>query len=390
MATNETSLPENAIGLKTALMDLVIRHGRIKARGEKRILSARTLEWREKNLFLIFSQLKEMGYRLSSPYGLKERHIRALMQRWESEELSASTLQNRLSLLRTFSEWINKPGMVKTGKQYVENPQVLKRKTYAERDKSWTAVGVDPKALIGVVSASDRYVGMQLQLMLAFGLRREEAVMLKPHIADHGWCIVVRDGTKGGRERMVDITNDGQRAVLDAAKAMVRLKNGYVGHPDKTLKQSLRRFLYVLESHGITQKEMGITSHGLRHQRLNDLYEEVAGEPSPVRSYGHGAQSVSGADPDRVELARAKVSAAAGHARLSISSAYTGSARQANKSALDRIAGEHLWKRLFDLATCPERTAAENAEYAALKSRLNVDRDSVARWEALRTQPAVS
>ena len=301
--------------------------------------------------------------------------------------MSASTLQNRLSVLRTFSEWIKKPGMVKTGKQYVENPQVVKRKTYAERDKSWTAAGVDPKALIGIVSAADRYVGMQLQLMLAFGLRREEAIMLKPHLADHGWCIVVRDGTKGGRERTVEITNDGQRAVLDAAKAMVKRMNGHMGHPDKTLKQSLRRFLYVLESHGITQSGMGITSHGLRHQRLNDLYEEVAGEPSPVRRDGRGTQTVSEADPYRVELARAKVSEAAGHARLSISGAYTGSARQAKKPALDWRAGERGWKRLFDLASSPERTADEEAEYAALKSRLNVDRDSVARWEAKRTQP---
>ena len=58
MTTNVTSLPEKTVGLKTALMDLLIRHGRIKAKGKKRALSNSTLEVREKTLFLVFAQLK--------------------------------------------------------------------------------------------------------------------------------------------------------------------------------------------------------------------------------------------------------------------------------------------------------------------------------------------
>ncbi|MEL1798181.1 hypothetical protein V2W46_19645, partial [Acinetobacter baumannii] len=87
------------------------------------------------------------------------------------------------------------------------------------------------------------------------------------------------------------------------------------GHPDHDLKQALRRFTYVLERFGITKNGLGVTPHGLRHQHLNDLYERIAGAPSPVRS---GSLT---ADIDQLthDIARARVSQEAGHARLAIS-----------------------------------------------------------------------
>ena len=90
---------------------------------------------------------------------------------------------------------------------------------------------------------------------------------------------------------------------------MVKRVDGHIGHPDRTLKQSLRRFNYVMEYHGITRRHLGITSHGLRHQRLNDLYEEIAGVPSPVRqANADSSMETQHVDPMRIDLARARVS----------------------------------------------------------------------------------
>ena len=50
----------------------------------------------------------------------------------------------------------------------------------AERDKSWSAQGVDIEALIEKVCAYDAYVGASLRLIRTFGLRRKESVMLRP------------------------------------------------------------------------------------------------------------------------------------------------------------------------------------------------------------------
>jgi hypothetical protein len=60
-----------------------------------------------------------------------------------------------------------------------------------------------------------------------------------------------------------------------------------------------------------------VTAHGLRHQRLNDIFEEVAGVPSPVWQ----AASIIKGDPAKWKQANQKVSSVAGHARLSISTA---------------------------------------------------------------------
>lgn len=362
-------------GYKTMLMELIVRYGKVKAVGVKKPVSNRTQQWRESALFLMFAQLKEMGHKLESPYGFREAHIRKLVSRWETEGLSAATIQNRLSVARTFSEWIGKPGMVKASEHYVRDIERVRRHAAAVTDHSWSAAGIDVKAMIGMVSESDRYVGMQMQLMAAFGLRREEAVMFKPHRADHGDYIIVRDGTKGGRERSVQISNAGQRAVLNAAKEMVKKVDGHVGHPDRSLKQALRRFNYIMERHGVTRKNLGITSHGLRHQRLNDRFEEIAGIPSPVRQKASGEDAASGPvaiDPYKIDLARARVSEEAGHSRLSISSAYTGSTKTVKKPALDWSASGKAndWKRFHDLGVKQQRTSAEENEFQSLREAL--------------------
>jgi integrase len=92
-----------------------------------------------------------------------------------------------------------------------------------------------------------------------------------------------------------------------------------MGDPALTLKRNLRRLDYALEKFGITKRQTGVTGHGLRHGNLNDLYEGVAGGPSPVRGGGSVA-----ADMDRA--ARLTVSERAGHARMRAAGAYIGSA----------------------------------------------------------------
>ena len=59
-------------GLKHELMDLIVRYGKVKAVGVKKPVSNRTQDWREHALFLMFKELKEMGYKLESPYGFRE------------------------------------------------------------------------------------------------------------------------------------------------------------------------------------------------------------------------------------------------------------------------------------------------------------------------------
>jgi len=317
------------------LTSLLREEGRRASRTNKQV-SHETMDHRRELLTLSLRELRGLGYKIESVRSLKQKHVEVLVRSWEDRKLSASTIANRISCLRLLANWIGKPGMVQRATDYVSNPNAVRRVQATSTDKSWSAAGVDPQILFNTVEQHDWRVGLQLKLMDAFGLRRKEAVIFKPHMSDLDVALRVRDGTKGGRERVIPIETKEQRELLDFAKSKVPNVQGSICHPDLNLEQAIRRFNYVLEKFGVTKRGLGITSHGLRHEHLNDLYEKVAGVPSPVRSTNLTADI----DDMTHDLARARVSQEAGHARLGISNAYigarTGTALTAEKKELKR------------------------------------------------------
>jgi len=281
-----------------------------------------TREKRWEVLFGCFGELRTLGYAIENPANLAERHVQALVVRWEGAGQSAATIQNKLSVLRVFARWIGKPGLVRSSAAYASTPERVRRAYAARADKSWSAHGVDFDTLVELVSAYDRHVGLQLKLAEAFGLRRQEAVMLKPLRSWQGEYLRVVAGTKGGRERQVRIITDHQRAVLEEACALARENRGFVSDRCLTKTQALRRFTYVLERFGVTRAELGVTAHGLRHEYANRRLESL-GIVSPVRG---GLKD----QRPKVEEAAAKltVSEELGHSRLDVTAAYYGTHRR--------------------------------------------------------------
>ncbi len=128
----------------------------------------------------------------------------------------------------------------------------------------------------------------------------------------------------------------------------------------------LHAVLHVMRHFGITKNELGITSHGLRHQRLNDMYEEIAGVPAPVRqleALKQGLPLVEG-EPDRVLKARSRTTSTAGHARLGITTAYSGSARSV-KQAIRKMTKAEIAERVR-LVPATEATTSEDCEPASM------------------------
>lgn len=156
-----------------------------------------------------------------------------------------------------------------------------------------------------------------LRLQHAFGLRVQEASLLNPaRDAQEPDCLRVVAGTKGGRPRAVPIETEAQRALLREAENQARRTGHSMIPPQYDLKQWLTRCYTVLARHGVTRKH-GLVTHGLRHQYANDRYEELTGEPSPVR----GGVPVNARDD---QAARQELTARLGHARPSITHAYYG------------------------------------------------------------------
>lgn len=304
-------------GWKGSLAQVLREHNGIKSTDGTKS-SNETQAKRSSVLYAAFSELRELGYKLDDVRQLKGKHVEALCRAWQSRGLAASTLQNNLSTLRTFANWVGKAGMVERADQYFQNGEAS-RSSINRTDKSWSAHGVNFEAKLAEIQALDERVAIQAELQQAFGLRNKEAVMLRPHLADKGTYLAVSIGTKGGRDRTVPIVTARQREVLERAKIFAATRTASTADPRRSLKQALDRYTNTLRKAGLTKKAAGVTAYGLRHQYAQERYQSYSGVASPLRD-----GSLAKLDRERDRVARLEVSEELGHSRESISTYYLG------------------------------------------------------------------
>jgi integrase len=285
------------------------------ARHDGAVASYATQYKRSDVLYAGFTRLRELGYKLDAVTSLRGTHIAKLMQDGHARGLSASTLQNTLSIFRTFAEWIGKAGMVRGIEHYL-GPGIAVRSSVATQDRSWSSRGIDVSTKIEQVRLKDARVALQLELQAAFGLRAREAMQLRPHLADKGSYLSICHGTKGGRDRVEQIRTPQQRALLERAKTFCSTPSSSTSDPQRKLHQWKNHYYQVVRSCGITRRD-GVTSHGLRHQYANDRYQELTGADSPVRG---GGQVRMEAD----QAARHIVAEELGHSREGVTTHYLG------------------------------------------------------------------
>jgi integrase len=333
--------------LKTELNDVFKRNLRyaISHRREvtgHEIISVKTQEIRCWNLLSSLEELIKVGrYEIHSLYSLKEKHIEWFISYWIERKLTYGTIANKISYLKALAIWLRKPNIIKDLDSYPQLKVLPKRTGVADRDKSWTSKDVDVRELIEKVARFDKYVGIQLALQLAYGLRRQESMMLIPasafmEVNGHRLLLIDR-GAKGNRERVVKryLDDDADMRIFELAKLLSNEKTGSTIPSHKSLDQWINYYKSVMKKFGITKDELGITSHGLRHQFLNDLYEVLTGTPSAAR----------GGDMPAIDLhkmAQLEVSKVAGHNRPGISNAYISSHAHMEKKKRALITDEQI------------------------------------------------
>jgi integrase len=253
------------------------------------------------------------------------RHAVAILQRWTDLGHASSTMATYVSHLRIFVVWLGKRELLPIIDRYcADHPGLTQRRTATDRDKSERGVGVDYAEIFRrAVATGDQYFVHQLLLIVAFGLRVREAWQFRPHLATGEFGRVeVKFGTKGGRSRTLPTPmSPVQHAVLERAQALVSSRYGSMIPPGyERTEQWARHFYHLCRRIGLTNNQLGITPHSLRHGVLLDLFEVIAGVPAPVR----GGSEVP-LDAAREQAAREIVAEFAGHSRLQVSSAYLGS-----------------------------------------------------------------
>ncbi|MCA2999932.1 MAG: integrase domain-containing protein [Rhodocyclaceae bacterium] len=296
-----------------------------------------TVDSRRQVLFQAFKQLREDGIKLRYITELKGRHVTHLLQRWDREGLANGTIQTRITHLRFFVEVIGKPGLIQPKAKIAANgiaPTRVTRESVTNVDKSWSAKKVDIPTMLKQADLQDVRLGLILRAIAAFGLRVKEAVRLPPHEADQGSVIATLDvqaldvihGTKGGRHRLVPIDTPELRALVDEMKRLVPPGDSLSGRHRK-LDAALRWYYREIAKLGITKDQLGITSHGLRHEYVHDRLE-MQGVIAPVKAMNVD-EPTTAARPKmsrkEIMVVRRAVSESIGHSRPSMITAYSGS-----------------------------------------------------------------
>ena len=250
--------------------------------------------------------LTALGYRLPDARSLKGKHVTALVGHWKAGGLSDQTIRNRLTWLRWWAHQVGKTGLL---------PKANDTFGLAERGRF---SGNKAKRLEGAAleRVSDARVQLALKLEAAFGLRREEALKLRPVLADKGdrlalkasWC-------KGGRYREIPITHPKQRALLDELRSQVG---------DGSLIGQGRNYYQAMKNYENQVLKAGISNaHGYRHAYAQWRYKTLTGWSCPAMG-GPTVDRMTPADQARDRASRLEISHELGHGRLDVTDTYLG------------------------------------------------------------------
>jgi integrase len=250
--------------------------------------SLKTQERRLYSIFRTIQEVRELGYKIESPYSLTGKHLEAVVKHWVADRQTAATMENKLSHLRAFAQWMGKYTLVKSLYDYVSKEELGgSRKYVTTTDKSWTAHGINAQDKIAEIAGTDPHVAVQLKLQAAFGLRLEESFLMpiektiRDLLRKGEDRVVVEKGSKGGRRREVPVQL--RYAVLEEALKYANPRTGSTTPSPYTTKSWRHRYNKVMRKHGIFKNGLGITSHGLRHEWLQDYYKTLTGFDAPIK-----------------------------------------------------------------------------------------------------------
>ena len=270
--------------------------------------SFQTQNKRLNELTSMAEELTQGGFKLRDIQGLKQKHILFLNQQWQERALTAGTLKNKHAQLRFLCELLRKPNMMPSN----DDLAIAKRRYVPTENKAIDLANID------LARFAHDHMRCYLQLQYHLGLRREEAIKLKPHQADKGdvlelqgsWC-------KGGRARAVPIQTEAARQAIEFAKALAVKQEHSLIPSNKTYVQQLHFYEQQVRMAKIKHP------HGLRHAYAQQQYKALTGWECPIN--GGIKKSEMTAEQRKLDLAaRLQIAEHLGHSRSSITANYIG------------------------------------------------------------------
>lgn len=302
--------------------------------GRARSASLETIRAYRNRTLSFLAILKKLNMKVTNLHEISLKQVKAAFSEMEKQGLSASRLANTNTTIRRLGVWLGKPNMCPTLPNLVDEPWKATRRQAAHAPKDWAANGVEVLDVIEQVSTICETTALHLRLAHQFGVRVQEFLMFKPLEAERygGTMLHLREGTKGGRARMVPIETQEQKDLMvEVKRAAAGNKKGLLIYEEgATLRKAIMHFYYVLEVAGINRKTHGITTHGLRHGYACRMYEMLTGHQPPVL----GGPVLP---PELDRKARLDIAERLGHSRVDVTSAYLGSHKAMKKYAKENL-----------------------------------------------------
>ena len=254
--------------------------------------------------------LYKMGFRHMRQGSLDPKHVEALISKWrDRDKLSVGSIKNNMSHIRWWAEMVDKRAIVaKKNDSYG-----IEQRVYVNNQNK----AKSPEEIKKIENIKDPFIRVSVGLMVTNGLRKEECLKIRPHEADQGDRLWLKDTwCKGGRERSIQIRTAEQRAALDAAKALVGKKESLIPR-DKTYIQQERRFEYQIKKAGLSNM------HGLRHLWAHERYQGLTGWKCRAAG-GPSWKELTKEQRAIDKQARQIITEELGHNRASITANYLG------------------------------------------------------------------
>lgn len=274
----------------------------------------RTRCQRTTGLQLIARELRDMGHELPSARSIKPKHIAKLVAKWKADGLATGTIKNRLSWVRFWTNGARKGSVIAKSNADLG---VELRASY-RGNKAGVTTGEQLAQL-------DERDALAVRLQMAFGMRVEESILFRPDQAVQGdalhmqasWC-------KGGRARVIPITHERQRELLDELRTFVG--DGCLvpkGEQSAVYRKRLDRKTWAA---GIRDK------HKHRHWYAQWRYRTLTGRECTAAG-GKPWEQMTGQERGRDAWARQTITRELGHERTQITDTYLGNRFARRKGA---------------------------------------------------------
>ncbi len=308
-----------------------LKEGATKAYNNNNAGSAKTQYNHLRESMRFADELRSCGSGVQKWSNINNKHVSQVVQSWQARGLATSTIKENLAGVRATAAFFGNDRISGKNSDFgIEN-----RVYITNQDKS-VPQGVYER-VVGELRESpelnDQRVAVQLELMREFGLRKEEAFKMNPErsLLNDG-RLFVTDGTKGGLNRIVSDLSDSQKSALGSASSLAG-RNGNT-MPEGIKERVWEKIFYkTLAKQGLTKKDCGASSHGLRHAYAQSRYEKLTGFQPPCKfdskiTFREAARHAAGADWKKIDQdARLILKSELGHgpARDDVVSQYLGS-----------------------------------------------------------------